>query len=187
MNIFSDLYERRKTHPAYWHNKASDLFASAGVLWKAMHDPNHDDAASELGFSTGFSFGVACWPVYQMLCGMAFELLFKAIIVAKGQRPQTNHKLVALSQDAGVAMTDTQLRTLKILSESVIWDGRYPVPKDERHFHELNELHWEHLYDPVPGMAIKLKRPNDRLSWKSIRELWDLVYDVYWAHSCSQG
>ena len=182
MDTFKDIFERRKAVSTYWHNKASDLYASAGVLWAAMEDPNQGNAATKMGHGHGFAYSIACWPVYQMLCGMALELLLKAVVVAKNEAPRATHDLVALSQEAGVSYSPLELATLTILSESIIWEGRYPVPKMEQHFHELTQLTWQHLYDAAPGMNINLKRPNDRLSWTAIGELWKAASNVYWAH-----
>jgi len=182
MDTFTNVFERRKGVPTYWHNKASDLYASAGVLWAAMGDPKQGSAAEQMGHGQGFSYSVACWPVYQMLCGMSLELLLKAIVVAKNETPKATHDLVALSRQAVVAYSSVELTTLKILSESIIWDGRYPVPKKEDHFKQLAELTWTHLYDPVPDVSINMRRPNDRLAWKAIGELWRAASDVYWNH-----
>lgn len=182
MDTFTDMYERRKSISTYWHNKASDLHASAGVLWAAMEDPKQGSAAEKMGLGQGFAYSIACWPVYQMLCGMSLELLLKAIVVARNEAPKATHDLVALSRQADVAYSKVELTTLKILSESIIWDGRYPVPKKENHFKELTELTWNHLYDPVPNVSINLRRPNDRLDWKAIGGLWRAASDVYWTH-----
>jgi hypothetical protein len=37
---------------------------------------------------------VAVTPVYYMLCGLSLELLYKAIIVAKGNEVELSHDLV---------------------------------------------------------------------------------------------
>jgi hypothetical protein len=125
MDALQDIYERRKRISTYWHNKAVDLHAAAGVLWKAI------DSSQQQG--TGISHAVACWSVYQMICGMALELLFKAIIVEKGREPKPIHRLDTLAQDAAVPFDSNEVALLQVLSEAIIWDGRYPVPKDMKH------------------------------------------------------
>src|SRR5690606_8765661 len=104
MDISQQVFEQRKSISTYWHNKAGDLHASAGVLWKAIQTPPEQQ--------TGFSHAVACWSVYQMLCGMSLELLFKSILVAKGHEPKATHKLEALAGEAGVAFETKEVARL---------------------------------------------------------------------------
>lgn len=174
MDISKGVFERRKSISTYWHNKASDLHASAGVLWEATRrtpDPQ-----------TGFSHAVACWSVYQMLCGMSLELLFKAILVAKGIEPKATHKLDILAEEAGIRFQPNDTGLLRILSEASIWDGRYPVPKKAEHYRALNDLVWEHLHDRVSDTHLDIRRGNDKLGWESFNRLWRVASDVYWAH-----
>ena len=114
MDDFHHPFERRKRQSIYWHNKASDLRGSAGVLWAAMNDPKASETAQRLGLSPGFSFSIACWPVYQMLCGMALELLLKATLVAKGVEPKPTHDLGTLGRDAGIPFTNRQRALMSI-------------------------------------------------------------------------
>lgn len=138
--------------------------------------------AERMGLGQGCAHSIACRPVNQMLCGMSLELLLKAIVVARNEAPEATHELVALSREADVACSEVELATLKILSESIIWERRYPVPKREGHFKELAALTWNHLYDPVADMNIDFRRPNDRLDWKAIGELRRAASVVYWTH-----
>jgi hypothetical protein len=96
-DVYEDIYERRKKSPLWWHNKASDLRASAGVLWLAISEGKNEFVQEKLGFSKGFDFGIACWPVYQMTFGMALELKLKSVIVAKKENPPLSHDLIRLS------------------------------------------------------------------------------------------
>jgi hypothetical protein len=178
-----DIFERRKKQSIYWYNKASDLRGSAGALWASMHDQNAHKVAEKLGFGHGFSLSIACYPVYHMLCGMALELLLKAVFVAQGTDPKAIHELVALCRDAAIPLTDKQTALLRILSQAVIWEGRYPVPKQEQHFYQLSDLHSEHLYDTVPSAGtLKIRHRNNNLRWESFNELWRLIFQAY--HHC---
>jgi hypothetical protein len=58
MDTFTDIFEQRKGISTYWHNKASDLYASAGVLWAAMEDPKQGSAAEQMGLGQGFAYSV---------------------------------------------------------------------------------------------------------------------------------
>ena len=180
MDAYSDIFARRKRLSIYWYNKASDLRGSAGVLWAAMHDPKESQLAEDLGFWRGFSFSVACWPVYQMLCGMALELLLKALLVARGSEPKAVHDLLSLSRDAEIQLTDEQEGLFEILSEAISWEGRYPVPKHEHRYRRLAELQWEHLWDPIETQGnLDFRQSNDKLSWASFNELWQMISILY--------
>lgn len=96
-----------------------------------------DDAKSafyveKLNLGDGFRMSAAVWPVFMMLCGMSLELLYKAISVAKGNQVETHHKLIDLADSAGVEVDKQAKALLTELTEYVIWEGKYPVPKDNQ-------------------------------------------------------
>ena len=64
MNTLKEYYNRRKTTPLYWHNKSSDLRASAGVMWFAMQTENSEKIVKKLNLGHGFSLPVACHQSY---------------------------------------------------------------------------------------------------------------------------
>lgn len=171
-------YERRRTLGIYWYNKASDLRGAAGLIWSGMEAKESSATAEVLGLGSGFSFRVACWPVYQMLCGMALELLLKAAIVQSGRAPKATHRLTTLWSEAGLHADDDQRGLLAILTESIVWVGRYPVPKDEADFARLQELQDRYLMDAVTvgSGAIPLRRRNDKLTWDSFNRLWSTAH-----------
>ncbi|ORM60126.1 hypothetical protein HA45_22180 [Pantoea rodasii] len=70
----------QKSHPNHWFNRASDLRASAHVLWLVIESKQ---VQKDIGYGGSFSLGIACYPVYQMLCGLALELIMKAVITQK--------------------------------------------------------------------------------------------------------
>jgi hypothetical protein len=179
VDIYDITYERRRNAPLWWYNKSSDLHASAGALWLTMGDEVDRVAAQKLGIGSGFSMGIACWPVYQMLCGLSLELIFKAIVVAEGKEPSHVHLLTDLASEAGLSYTAQELQVLKLLTESIIWDGRYPVPKNKIHL----EKHYQHasevLYDSIQLDTITVQRPNDSLSWENHTSMWKKGADKF--------
>jgi len=180
--VVSEVFERRKQLSVYWHNKAFDLLGSAAALWAMMHDPKASEKAGGLGLGSDFSFAIACPPVFLMLCGLAYELMLKAIIVAKGEEPKTIHDLAALSETAGLRLPEEQIALLRILSGSIIWEGKYPVPTKFEHFSDLAELRREHLFDKVPFGKLQVLRPNENLDWPSFLKLWNVATDAYSQH-----
>jgi hypothetical protein len=113
-----------------------------------------------------------------MLWGMALEALLKAVVIEKSKEIQFTHNLIELSVDAGIEFSDDQKKLLKVLSEAIIWHGRYPVPKKEVHWDNYIELSRDVLFDKVPfspGSSLKVYTPNDCLSWESVDELWNPI------------
>ena len=106
-------FKKKKGLSIYWFHKASALKDSADILWSSMNGRNWGDVK---------------FPVYMMLCGMSLELIYKAIVVANNNEPNTrSHSLKELSKEAGLQVNNEQSGMLQILSEAIIWDGRYPV------------------------------------------------------------
>lgn len=179
MDIPSNVFERRKRLAIYWYNKSSDLRGSAGALWASMDTTRSKEITEELGLGKGFSMKIATGPVYG-ICGMSLELLYKAIVVAKGEEPNTNsHKLSDLAKDAGMSVTVQQVGLLEILSEYIMWNGRYPVPKKHENMQHLNDLSSKYLYEKNPFGKSYILRPNGALNWESFNMLWSEGHSVY--------
>ena len=104
-----------------------------------------------------------------MVCGMSIELLLRTIIVVRGKEPQEHHHLGTLAAEAGVVYTVEQLGLLRILSEAIIWDGKYPVPLKEEHWENLASLECEHLFDKTPlgETGSDVLSGNGALDWDS--------------------
>ena len=169
---YDRLYTRRKKAPLWWLNKANDLHASAGAVWLAMTEQYKGLFVRELGLGDGFDMSVACGPVFLMLYGMALELLFKAVAVASGNEPEFSHDLMELAQGAGVDITEYESNQLALLTQSIIWAGRYPVPKKTDTLATHYTHVWEFLFDPVRDGQVRAKRPNRALEWTSLEPLF---------------
>ena len=110
----SDVYLKSKES---WHIKAWHLMGAAGALWACKNEQRSTELVKELGLATEFSMEHALWRPYLMLCGMALEVLFKAIVVAKGGTPDTSsHELPELARLAGVPLTSKQKGLLEVLT-----------------------------------------------------------------------
>lgn len=174
-----DQFELHTCHHQAWNCKASDLHAAAGALWLAQ-DPKRDaELVRELGLGGGFRMGAALPSVYMMLWGLAFELGIKSIIVAKGCQPKLTHRLVDLAKYASIPFTARENELLDFLSECVIWEGKYPAPKERQDFEKYRSLHidlfWEHAADPLAPNV-----PNNAHSWNEINVVWKKVQARYW-------
>lgn len=171
-------FERRKTLGMYWYNKACDLRGAAGLVWAGIKDEDPARTAQQLGLGKGFSFAAACWPVYQMLCGLALELLLKAAVVTGGEAPKATHDLGYLWSRLNLPLTEADSGVLALLSESIKWAGRYPVPKEEADFKRLRDLSDRHLMDkfPLGNSGLEIRRYNGRLDWSAFGELWGTAH-----------
>ena len=177
-----DYFSMRKQAPLCWYNKSSDLRASAGALWISMRNDYSDIFVKELGLGTQFSMSIALWPVYMMLCGMALELLYKAISVAKGNKVKTTHDLVKLADFAGVKIDDKSKAVLTLLTEAIIWEGKYPVPKDnhKESFFTANNLYNEIMYTKAQFNNCEYQKPTDTLNWDHFNKIWLDSSKIFW-------
>ena len=170
-----DWKSRRACISTYWLNKSSDLRAAAGAVWHCMKSDPSSAIPIALGLGKGFSMSVATRPVYEMLCGMALELAFKAVAVSKGKRPISTHNLLKLSEHAeGVPLTAKQKQLLEMLTESIYWQGRYPVPKELKSMDKYLDLARAAYLSPIRIGKFKGFRSNrsDPLDWDRFQSLW---------------
>ena len=151
MDLYNKQFEQRQETPGYWHSKSHDLLVSARTLWKAMQNE------SELEIN--------CWATYKMLMGMSFELLFKAHCIGSGTEFKTTHDLVALARTSGLSTSKDENKILKVLSEYIIWDGRYPTPKKPEHLKE----HWKNQASLL----------DEKLDLEELMPLWRRISDLF--------
>jgi hypothetical protein len=53
---------------------------------------------------------------------------------------KTTHRLKELSDEAGMKIEHDQEITLELLSEHLIWLGRYPIPKNENQWNNFHDV-----------------------------------------------
>jgi len=105
----------------------------------------------------------------------------KAIAIAKGETFDTNHRLNYLCELVNLSVSKDQDCTLELLSELIIWGGRYPVPKKEGqwdNYHDvIQEKHKEHEREGNVGRVLA---NQDRFpSLKNCSALWSLCEQEY--------
>lgn len=165
MNTYQKQFDIRKETSAYWHNKSVDLLVSARTLWKAIDENKNLE--------------INCLPVYKMLLGMSFELLFKAHCVGAGIGFAATHNLESLVTTANLTTSKDEKGIFRVLSEYIIWDGRYPVPKEFQYL----ERHWENQNNILNnneniGNLIVLTS-NDKLDFENIHPIWRKYSDLF--------
>lgn len=170
------LYSMRRRAPLWWHNKSSDLRASAGAVWLAINSDSPREIADQLNLGESFDMRIACWPVYRMLCGMSLELIFKALIVVEGREPNHAHNLRQLVKDAGLRCCEDTLAILDVLTESAVWHGRYPVPKSEDEMLRAAERERCAITKVVGRLGSEgpaIHRYAGALDWDSFDRIWE--------------
>ena len=139
--------------PENWMNRASTFKMAAELIAK-------DDEYSP--------------PIpYYYNAGISLELILKAIAIAKGKTFEPNHRLNDLCKLIGINITYDQECTLELLSEFIVWSGRYPVPKKEGQ--------WDNYQDVVQEKHIKREREDnvgrviaDKSRFPALRNYQDL-------------
>ena len=77
---------------------------------------------------------------YYYNSGLALELVLKAIAIAKLMEFEATHRLNDLCKLIGLKITKEQECTLELLSELIVWSGRYPVPKKEGQWNNYHDV-----------------------------------------------
>ncbi len=170
--------------PQYWMNKAEALRVSAGAVWYCRQAMPDGEFSEKLGTEPAVNMAGDTWQVYRMLCGMSLELAYKASLVAIGKKLKTTHNLVWLAEQVCFNLSPKEQGLLALLSECVIWEGRYPAPKNEQSLEYFVYLHYENLFRKVrAGNLIVLKPVEpDPLGWGSYNELWKSAVAAYEWH-----
>ena len=167
----------RENEPMYWFNKSSDLRGAAGALDFCMENQKEHSISDSIGLGTDYDMIVGTYGVYRMLCGMSLELIYKAIIISKDQKYKPTHNLVKLGEAAGIPLNNDEIALLEILTQCVIWEGRYPTPNQKKAdvLEYFTWLSYENLYEKVKvgdrSWMLKPKTPNP-LDWDGFSKLW---------------
>lgn len=151
INPYQKQFDMRQKNSTYWYNKSHDLFVSAHVLWKATQETKELE--------------INCWDAYKMLMGLSFELLFKARCISTNISFKPIHDLVKLAETANLNITEEENKILKILSEYVIWDSKYPTPTRIKDL----ENHWKH----------QKELSNDKLDFENLLPIWRRISDSF--------
>lgn len=172
-------FERRKRISTYWLNKANDLMAAAAAVHASLGEPYSSEITSRFNLGTNFSMAAAVPPVLHMLCGMSLELTYKAVIVSRRLEVPHTHDLSALARHSGLTLSTADDELHQIWSESIKWEGRYPVPRDIQGWTRHHTVVRRRLYESVPGLGGHFVRPNGDLSWGSFVRLRRQALDLY--------
>jgi hypothetical protein len=169
------FFDRQKKFSIYWEQSADELHASACSLWFSMQNGNEHPNMRHVVTPALPSHSISYVRVYRMLFGMSLELLFKSMLITQGKPPIYKHDLNLLANAVGVTLTKESSDVLKLLSHSIVWEGRYPAPKDQSEFDSWRENEFEIANDRITGSRLNIRRPNARLDFDSLERIWESV------------
>lgn len=165
------------------YNCASDLNAAARILYAVQGD-SKGYPTERLGLLSNFNFQIALSRPALMNAGFALELILKACLIRTKKfdpKKHFKHDLLKLSLDAEIPYTSDQKHTLRILTDSTTWFGRYPHPKTLDDL-QKNESNWKSLQKIENFGSIKVIS-SDENRWpifQNYSELWRMAHNQYW-------
>jgi len=116
--------------------------------------------------------------------GLSIELGLKAVAVAKSKVFPKTHKLSELIRLSGIEITLDQKATLELLSELIIWAGRYPVPKKEDEWDKYHDdILEKHKNITQKGNSGSILVNQDRFpTLENYHRIWERISDTYKSH-----
>jgi len=119
--------------------------------------------------------------IFQYNAALSLELIFKAILAAKGDDIPTIHILRELCVKADVQLNDDQKHTLDLLTENILWLARYPTPKTEGQ--------WDSFHDKIiEKHIVRMKSSNTHTtlanpkrfpSIENYKSIWGICISKY--------
>jgi len=154
-------FSRSLSNPEYWYHQAMVFNSTAELLQKELQ-------------------GVTIIP-YLYNSGISIELVIKAIIVAQKKEPPRTHNLKKLCDFAGITFSKKEGLTLELLTESIIWLGRYPAPNNEKDWDRYyDDILEKHIIRTTDGLSGKTMVNNDTFPTKENYELlWNKFMDEF--------
>lgn len=161
-NLYQQTYSRLEKNSDYWHSEAAHLLTSAEVLYNNLDKEPF------------------CWNSYKLLIGLSFELLLKSIAIQKNMELSHTHKLDELAKSINIPLSNDDLGILKVLTEYVIWAGKYPIPQNAHELPKLSDLENKYLNETISKIGnIEIGTYNNKLDFPYISELWQKINNVY--------
>lgn len=118
---------------------------------------------------------------YYYNSGIALELALKSIAIAKSKVYEANHRLNDLCTLVELKTNKDQECTLELLSELIIWSGRYPVPMKEGQWNNYHDVVQEkHVVREREGNVHRTLANRDRFpTVENFLTLWGLCETEY--------
>lgn len=181
MNKSEALFKFHNENSSFWYQKSVDLYASASLIAEARQSRDDKRFLESLGLKGDYSVNIGCEHPYLMLMGLSFEVILKAICLEKNEEfLQSKHDLQEVAKSAGVQMSKKETTQLRLLSDFVLWEGRYPVAK--KHFQTAQ--HWnstrKELWKTENILGFEVTGRTDIFEHAALKSLWLKFQAYYW-------
>jgi hypothetical protein len=159
---FGQTHQKQITNVVAWHSLAQSFQRAAQII-----DEFKDRVPSD---SRPFAFNAA----------LSLELIFKAILAKKGvsiPSGASGHDLRLLCTKAQIALSPQQMTTLELMTEEIIWAGRYPVPNSEQRWNDFHDRILEkHIIRSQSGNVTSARANSETFpNWENYAKIWDLA------------
>ncbi len=121
--IIGYTYQKQRDNADLWYKQSVSFHEASIVLYE------HQERIS------------GALRIFQFNAALSLELIFKAILAAKGEPIPEIHILRELCTKAKVKLDEDQKFTLDLFTESIFWHARYPVPK--------SNAQWDNFHDNI--------------------------------------
>ena len=168
-NVFDGLGQ-----PKFWLMKADEFKRASGVIYASLSEDERRFKEYVDAARSGRNKNVE-WPpmplfgVVIFLSGLSMENLLKGLYVKNNPRVisggkmrgavMTGHDLPLLANELGLELTGQQQQYLDLAKDSIVSEGRYPIPKNVGN--------------------LKVQKGVRRNSYQVFEELYKKVYSLF--------
>jgi len=136
--LLSQLHGPMALSVAAWFWKGAALRHASDIVWDQFWrtwSMAIDSHIEDEDLSPEQKLDIKLGAVWRMLTGMAIEAFTKGIILARGSKKLSDvtglgHRLKTLCAKAQINLQSKEKSYLEVLEKAVVWEGRYPVPKE---------------------------------------------------------
>ena len=134
------FFKDNTTNSVYWLSDAQLMYRGSRVLFERQTAAwtKHSSGECDSKPFDWTSVEIELIMPALLLSWFAMELLLKACALKRGvginELIKNSHGLSVLANTAGFRPDTKESQLLDILERSILWSGRYPVPKDVKNF-----------------------------------------------------
>ncbi|MGD0022023.1 MAG: HEPN domain-containing protein [Smithellaceae bacterium] len=161
--IIGYTHKKQLDNPDVWYKQSVSFHEASLVLYK------HQECIS------------GALRIFQYNAALSLELIFKAILAAKGGEIPLIHSLRELSAKADIELDEDQKFTLDLLTEIILWLGRYPAPKSGAQWDNYHDNIFEkHIVRSQSGTTHTTLANQKRLpSMENYTRIWEICLVKY--------
>jgi len=120
--IVGYTFQKQQENHELWYSNALGFNEASLVLHK-----NQDEISQGL-------------KIFLYNAALSLELMFKAILAAKGEVIPASHILINLCAKSKVNFDEDKKCTLELLTECFLWLSRYPAPTSEKRWGNYHDV-----------------------------------------------